>query len=497
MSIPTTTVKPSGAASAPESFTRENPARVDETVGTVTFTTPEQVDDAVRSAGVAQRAWAQVPVAERAEALRRAADAVVPHLETIGELMARETGKVRGDSIGEATFGVAVMRHYADRAAEILAPEVSDDERGRLVIDHRPFGVIGAITPWNAPIILTILKVAPAVVAGNAIVIKPSPFAPFAVQRFCEIVAEHLPAGLVQVVQGDVETATALVGNTGVNRIAFTGGDGAGRAIASLAGRTLTPSVLELGGNDAAILLDDVDLTDEAADRLVMAAFATSGQVCMAVKRLYVHRSRFDEVVAKMEAAAERALHLGDPLADGVTVGPVVNAASRARLEGLRASVVDAGGEVREIGTVVEGTDLERGHYVRPALALGLDDSHVVVAAEQFGPLLPVLAFDEVDEVVARANAGDLGLGGSVWSADEDRAFEVASRLEAGFVFVNTHNRTGMSLRAPFGGVKRSGWGREYGDEGLREYTQACVTHAPGAFREGGAGSGAAAYPGT
>ncbi len=483
--------------SVAETFSRENPARIDEIVGTVTFTTPTEVDDAVRSAARAQREWARVPLAERAEALRAAADAVVPHLDAIGELMARETGKVLGDAKGEATFAVAVMRHYAGRAAEILAPEVSDDERGRLVVNHRPFGVIGAITPWNAPIILTLLKVAPAVVAGNSIVIKPSPFAPFAVQRFLEIVAEHLPAGLVQVVQGDVETATALVGHAGVNRIAFTGGDGAGRAIASLAGRTLTPSVLELGGNDAAILLADVDLTDEAAERLVMAVFATSGQVCMAIKRLYVHRSRFDEVVTKLQEAASRAVHLGDPLSPGATVGPVVNAASRARLERLRATVVEAGGELVDIGTVVEGTDLERGHYVRPALALGLSDDHPVVAEEQFGPLLPVLPFDEVDEVVARANAGDLGLGGSVWSADEDRAFAVASQLEAGFVFVNTHNRTGMSLRAPFGGVKRSGWGREYGDEGLREYTQPCVTHAPGAFREGGAGSGAAAYPGT
>lgn len=491
MSTPTTTV------TAPTSFTRENPARADEVVGTVTYTTPAQVDDAVRAAALAQRAWAQVSVADRAAPLRAAADAVSEHLDAIGELMARETGKVLGDSKGEATFAVAVMRHYAERAAEILAPEVSDDERGRLVVNHKPFGVIGAITPWNAPIILTMLKVAPAVVAGNAIVVKPSPFAPFAVQRFLEIVAAHFPAGLVQVVQGDVETATALVGHTGVNRVAFTGGDGAGRAIASLAGRTLTPSVLELGGNDAAVLLADVDLTDEAADRLVMAAFATSGQVCMAVKRLYVHRSRIDDVIASLEAAAARVLHLGDPLAAGVTVGPVVNAASRERLDELRASVLEAGGEVRELGTVVAGTDLDRGHYVRPALALGLGDDHVVVAQEQFGPLLPVLAFDEVDEVVARANAGDLGLGGSVWSADEARAFAVASRLEAGFVFVNTHNRTGMSLRAPFGGVKRSGWGREYGDEGLREYTQPCVIHAPGAFREGGAGSGAAAYPGT
>jgi len=479
-----------------DSFTRENPARTTEVVGTVTYTTPDEVDSAVRAARSAQREWARLPVAERAARLRAAADAVEPHLDAIAELVARETGKVLADARGEAGFAVAVMRHYADRAAEVLAPEVTDDERGRLVVRNRPFGVVGAVTPWNAPIILTLLKVAPAVVSGNAIVVKPSPFAPFAVQAFLDRVAEVLPAGLVQVVQGDVETATALVGHGYVDRVAFTGGDGAGRAIASLAGRQLTPSVLELGGNDAAILLADVELTDEAADRLVMAAFATSGQVCMAVKRLYVHRSRLDEVVSALDAAARRVLHLGDPLDPAATVGPVVNGASRARLEALVGSVREAGGEVREVGTVVEGTDLDAGHFVRPALVLGVRDEHDVVAREQFGPVLPVLAFDTVDEVVARANSGELGLGASVWSADEEKAFAIAQELDAGFTFVNTHNRTGMSLRAPFGGVKRSGWGREYGDEGLREYTQPCVVHAPAAFRQGGSGSGAASYPG-
>ncbi|QCX27622.1 aldehyde dehydrogenase family protein [Nocardioides jishulii] len=482
---------------APTSHTRENPARVDESVGTVEFATPAAVDRTVRRAALAQVEWAARPLEERVALVRQAADHVEKHLDEIAGLVARETGKVLGDSRGESAFAVAVLRHYANRAPELLREQGHDDERGRLVVRHRPFGVVGAITPWNAPIILAVLKVAPALVSGNTIVVKPSPLAPFGIQRFLELAAEVLPAGVVDVVQGDVETVTALVEHPGISRVAFTGGDTAGRAIASLAGRSLTPSVLELGGNDAAILLDDVALTDADAERLVMAAFATSGQVCMAIKRLYVHSSRLDEVVAQMRAAAERVLLVGDPLAPDATVGPVVNRASRERLEALVQSCREAGNQVIEIGGVAEGTDLDRGHFVRPVLVLGADDSDVVVAQEQFGPVLPIQAFDEVDEVVVRANAGDLGLGASVWSADEERAFAVAARLEAGFTFVNTHNRTGMSLLAPFGGVKRSGWGREYGDEGLMEYVQPCVIHAPGAFREGGAGSGAAAYPGT
>ena len=281
----------------------------------------------------------------------------------------------------------------------------------------------------------------------------------------------------------------------GVHRVAFTGGSAAGAAIAATAGRALTPSVLELGGNDPAILLGDADLGDDDWDRLVVATFATSGQVCMAVKRLYVPQVRADEMVASYVAAAERVLRLGDPLQPGSTVGPVVTAESRNRVAGLIDDARARGASVVELGTVLPGTDLDRGHYLRPVLVLGTDDDDPLVAAEQFGPAVPVLTYDSVEEAVARANTGDLGLGASVWSADEDRAFEVAKGLEAGFTFVNTHNRTGLAPHIPFGGVKRSGWGREYGDEGLLEYVQTCAIHAPGAFRAGGSGLGASAYP--
>ncbi|MCL3818694.1 aldehyde dehydrogenase family protein [Aeromicrobium wangtongii] len=473
---------------------RENPARIDEVIGTVEFHDTAAVDREVRLAAAAQCRWADTPVAERVRAVRVAADALDPELDAIAELTARETGKVLADARGEAGFAAVVLRWYAERGEELLQDRVTDDERGRLVTRHRPFGVVGAITPWNAPLILSMLKVAPALVAGNAIVVKPSPLAPFGVTRMLQTLADALPAGLVRVVHGEVETATALVGHELVSRIAFTGGDVAGRAIASLAGRSLTPSVLELGGNDPAIVLPDADLDDAAMDRMVMAAFATSGQVCMALKRLYVPAERHDEIVAALVAAAERVLHVGDPLTPGVTMGPVVSAASAARVRHLVEAARSAGATVVEIGTVVG--DLSRGHFVRPTLVLGVSDDDPVVATEQFGPTLPVLTYDSLDDAVARANAGELGLGASVWSSDEERAFEVAARLDAGFAFVNTHNRTGMTLRAPFGGVKRSGWGREYGDEGLLEYVQPCVIHAPGAFRAGAAGLAATAYPG-
>ncbi|MEQ6903306.1 aldehyde dehydrogenase family protein [Nocardioides sp. YIM 152588] len=478
------------------SSVRHNPARTDEVVGEVAHLDAAAVDAVVRDADAAQRAWAAASPEERAHALRAAADALDPTLDDLARLVARETGKPLADARGEAGFAATVLRWYADRGPSLLADRVEDDERGRLVVTRRPYGVVGAVTPWNAPLILAALKVAPALVAGNAVVVKPSPLAPFGVERMLATIAGALPDGrLLRTVHGDAPTATALVGHPAVRRVAFTGGEGAGRAIAGLAGRSLTPSVLELGGNDPAVLLEDAGLDDAAYERLLMAAFATSGQVCMAVKRLYVPTDRLGEVLEGLTSAADRVLRVGDPLAPGVTMGPVVTAASARRLGGLVAGAVASGARRVPLGSTDPGTDLGGGHFVPPVLLTGVGDDAPVVAAEQFGPVLPVLGYDSLDEAVGRANAGELGLGASVWSADEDRAFAVASRLEAGFTFVNTHNRTGMALRAPFGGTKRSGWGREYGDEGLAEYVQDCVVHAPGAFRAGGAGLAAAAYP--
>jgi acyl-CoA reductase-like NAD-dependent aldehyde dehydrogenase len=290
-------------------------------------------------------------------------------------------------------------------------------------------------------------------------------------------------------VHGGAEAGAALVGHDLVRKVAFTGGAAGGRAVAALAGDRLTPTVLELGGNDPAVFLDDAPFDDAAMDRLVMATFATSGQVCMAAKRLYVPSSRIGHFVDAYLAAARRVLVTGDPLADGVTMGPVISAAARKAAEQFRT------GDCRDLGRF--DADPQEGYFVRPALVVDPDPRDPLVVTEQFAPVVPVLGYDHEDAVLTAANAGDLGLGASVWSADEERAIAFARRFEAGFTFVNTHNRTGISLRAPFGGVKRSGWGREYAGEGLSEYAQTCVIHAPAAYRPGAAPppGGPAAYP--
>ncbi|GAA2214423.1 aldehyde dehydrogenase family protein [Nonomuraea monospora] len=464
-------------------ITKENPARTTEVVGVLPITGPAGVDAAVRRAEAARRDWSAHPITGRIAALRRGAAAIAGRAEELAVLLARESGKPLADCRGEIGFALAYLEWVCERAPDVLAEQVADDGAGRLVTRRRPYGVVACVTPWNAPVILTMTKLAPALAAGNTSVVKPSPLAPLTAGE----VAAALPH--VEVVHGGAETGQALVTHPLVRKVAFTGGDAAGRAIAAAAGAMLTPSVLELGGNDPAVLLPDFALTPDDYERLVMASFATSGQVCMAAKRLYVPRRRAGEFMEAYVAAAERILLVGDPLAPGVTMGPVISGEAAARVRELawgRGMAVPLG---RATG------DLSAGYFVTPVLVAELADDDPLVVTEQFGPAVPLLVYDGEEEVVSRANASELGLGASVWSGDEERAFAVAGRLEAGFVFVNTHNRTGMSLRAPFGGVKRSGYGREYGEEGLLEYVQTAVTHAPAAFRPGGSGMSATAYP--
>ncbi|MEV6773876.1 aldehyde dehydrogenase family protein [Nocardia sp. NPDC051030] len=466
---------------------RENPSHPTEIVGSVPVTAPDAVDVVVQRAHRDFRAWSQAPLEQRLAALGSAAGALDAKAAELAILLARESGKPVTDCYGEIRFAATYLRWVRDNAPTVLADAVIDDDQGRLTRVAAPYGVVAAITPWNAPIILAMLKLGPALAAGNTVVLKPSPLAPLAVTE----AAALLPG--VHVIHGGPDTVGALIAHSLIAKVAFTGGEQAGRSIAAAAGRALTPVTLELGGNDPAIFLPDFALTPDDYERLVLASFATAGQVCMAAKRLYVPTTRLDEFVESYLAAAQRILKVGDPLDEQVTVGPLVNRAATERMTDLIADSWSRGGWL--IPLADPPTD-STGYFVTPALALGLPDDADLVRHEQFGPLVPLLTYDTETEVLARANDSDLGLAASVWSADEARAHAVAARIEAGFTFINTHNRTGMSLRAPFGGTKRSGFGREYADEGLREYVQTTVIHAPAPFRPGGPGMPARAYPG-
>lgn len=469
---------------------RVNPARNDELVGRVSTVDTDGVDATVRCAQDAFGSWSVTPPAERAEALLAAADAVAASAGHNAPLLARELGKIVADCEGEMGFAAAYLRHAVEAWQRVGASRDVDDELGHLRVLQVPFGVCVAIVPWNAPLILSILKVAPALVSGNTIVVKPSPLAPLAVTQSLAAIAALLPPGVLSVLHGDAEVGEALVGHQLVRKVAFTGGGAVARSVAATAARNVTPVVLELGGNDAAVLLDDAPFGEELYERLVWGTFLTSGQVCMAAKRLYVPESRAGEFIEGYRAAADRLLVMGDPLDPEVTIGPMASAGQRDHVLRLLDDARRRGADVHELGTVADGLVEERGWFCRPTLVTGpsmtgVDDSASVAIEEQFGPTVPVLTYSDEQDLLARVNADQHGLASSVWSIDEERAFAFAERIEAGFTFVNCHNRAGMSLRAPFGGTKQSGYGREFGDEGVAEYCQSHAIHVPAAMRLG------------
>ncbi|WP_330180389.1 aldehyde dehydrogenase family protein [Nocardia sp. NBC_01503] len=467
-------------------ISRENPARPREIVGSVPVTPPGAVDVIVRESHRRFREWSARPLAERLTALWHAADAMDADRPALAELLARESGKPVADCRGEIAFAATYLRWICDRAEAVYTGTETDDARGRLGMTPRPYGVVTAITPWNAPVILSLLKLGPALAAGNTVLLKPSPLAPLTITA----VAEFFPA--TTVLHGGPELVHALIAHPLVRKVAFTGGEAAGRSIAAAAGQAITPVVLELGGNDPAIFLDDFALDPDDYERLVLASFATAGQVCMAAKRLYVPEHRAQEFADAYLAAAQRILTVGDPLDEAVTMGPVVTREAADRVTGLIADAHARGGRILPLAKAAE----PQGYFIDPVLVLGPPDDAPLVHAEQFGPAVPLLTYRDEAEVLSRANDSELGLGASVWSADETRAFAFAAGIEAGFTFVNTHNRTGMTLRAPFGGIKSSGYGREYAEAGLLEYVCTTVVHAPAAFRAGGEGMPARAYPG-
>ncbi|HCK79327.1 MAG TPA: betaine-aldehyde dehydrogenase, partial [Actinobacteria bacterium] len=299
---------------------RENPARPEEIVGSVPEIAPDEVDGVVRGAHSAFLKWSALSLAERCAQLTAAADGITDEIfDQVADLLAREVGKPLPDARGEAVYSMSFLRFNIEQAPAVLAEHSVEDSAGKLVRYRAPFGVVAAITPWNAPIILSMLKVAPALVAGNAIVVKPSPQAPLAVTALLEKLASTLPYGLVQVIHGGPEAGEALVTHPLVRKVAFTGGDVVARHIGRAAAEVITPTVMELGGNDAALFLEDADLDEAAFDRIALATFMMGGQVCMASKRLYVPRRRYQEFVDGFVAACERVVVVGDPMTPGVT----------------------------------------------------------------------------------------------------------------------------------------------------------------------------------
>ena len=449
-----------------------NPARPSEVVLEAPSTSPAQLDAAVAAARRAQPAWAKVGREERADVVRVAAEAAVKAVEDgdLARLLTREHGKTHLEAIFDTTTMGGMASAFAPVVAEALAPrEVSG---GATRIEWVPHGVVAAILPFNWPVSVMGNKVLPALLAGDAVVVKAPPTCPGTVLLVAAAMAEVLPGGVLNVVNGpDAALGAALVSHPGVDMVSFTGGVGTGQAVMAAAAATTRPVVLELGGNDPAILAPDVEPDVVLADRLVEAAFVTSGQVCMAIKRLYVHRDRLDATVDALAARLAREV-VGDGLAPEVTMGPVHTAGARDRVERFVAEAEDAGAAVLRPGRLRSEDESSGGYFVSPALAVAPPGECAIVREEQFAPALPLLPYDDVEDAVAAANDTSFGLCASVWSNDDALAADVAARLSAGTVFVNTHGISAIDMYAPMGGWKHSGFGVELGTEGMQAFAR-------------------------
>ncbi|GAA3635569.1 aldehyde dehydrogenase family protein [Kineosporia mesophila] len=422
--------------------------------------TIDDLERAVAQAGSAQPAWDALGHADRSARLLRIADRIDDWAEPLARLLAREQGKPLNGPNARFEVG-ACSAWLRATAATVLDEEVIEDGAQVSTLTYRPIGIVAAVGPWNWPLMISIWQIAPSLRMGNAVVVKPSEFTPLSVLALISLMNEDLPPGVLTALSGDRDLGARLVSHPAVRKVMFTGSTATGRKIVEASGANLARLTLELGGNDAGIVLPDAD-PEKIAQDLFWGAFINTGQTCAALKRLYVHESRHDQVVEALAAIAAK-MPMGPSLAEESVLGPVQNAMQFGIVAGL---VEDA----RERGaTIVTGgaPATELGPLFYPiTLVTGLHDGDPLVDEEQFGPVLPIIAYTEVDDAVASANRLDVGLGASVWGSDEQRTRAVADRLEAGTVWINSHG--GVNPMVPFGGVKGSGYGLEFGVEGLK-----------------------------
>jgi len=446
-------------------------ASTEEQVGSVPEGTNADIDLAVAAARGAfedPAGWSAWPVEDRAQALERLAEA----LEARAEETARRVSLQNGMPISialqtEAVFPAALARYYAGLArASVFEEERVGLLGGTIRVLHKPVGVVGAIVPWNFPQALTMFKLAPLLAAGCTAVIKPSPETVLDSLLLADAVIEAgLPAGVVNIVAGGRELGAYLVEHPGVDKVAFTGSTAAGRAIARRCGELLRPVTLELGGKSAAIVLDDAELS-QSAEALFGATLLNNGQTCYLGTRVLAPRARYEEIVGIFAGLAE-ALEVGDSLDPATQIGPMASARQRERVEGYIERGRAEGGRVVVGGGRPVGR--EQGWFVAPTVFADVENSHTIAREEIFGPVLAVIPYDGVDDAVAIANDSDYGLGGSVWTTDEERGEAVARRVQTGSIGINHFT---LDPAAPFGGVKASGLGRELGPEGLAAYLQ-------------------------
>jgi acyl-CoA reductase-like NAD-dependent aldehyde dehydrogenase len=450
------------AVSAGRSVRVLNPA--DETVaGECPEGTTALVDEAVAAAREALPAWSALPDAERVARLGQIADLIEKHHQALSILVTKEQGKAQSGPGANLEVGGAAV--WTRTAASLTLPEevLQDDDKGRIVIRRKPVGVVGSITPWNWPLLIATWHVMPALRVGCTVVIKPSPFTPLSTLRLVQLANEVLPPGVLNVVTGGPEVGTHMAHHRGIDKMVFTGSLATGRKVMEGAAGTLKRLTLELGGNDAGIILPGTNI-EPLLEKLFWGCFINGGQTCAALKRLYVHESQYEDVVARFAQYVSH-IPVGNGLDEKTLIGPVSNGMQLAKVVEYVEDARARGARIVTGGQRPQGP----GYFYPLTVVADVTDDMRLAKEEQFGPVIPILKYSTVEEAVRRANALEFGLGGSVWGNDPEEAAAVASRLECGTAWVNQHGT--LHPMAPFGGIKASGIGVEFNVDGLKEYT--------------------------
>jgi acyl-CoA reductase-like NAD-dependent aldehyde dehydrogenase len=421
-----------------------------------------ELDSAVAAARRAFPAWRARSFADRAALVKQLSQKLRERQKELAELLTREQGKPLAQSVAEIDRGAAQSDGMV--GIEIPVEVIADDNDKHIELRYRPLGVVGIITPWNAPVNLALGPLVSALYTGNTVVLKPSPYTPLATLKVGELLNEVFPAGVVNVLAGGDELGAAMTAHRDIDKISFTGSVATGKKVLASAAATLKRVTLELGGNDPAIVLDDVD-AKAVAKKIFFASFVNSGQVCMAIKRIYAHESIYADLCDALVEEANKA-KVGNGLDPSTELGPVQNKMQYDKVVGIIKDTKKAGAKFLAGGEIPAGP----GYFLPPTLVTDIADDSRLVQEEQFGPIVPILKFSDVDDALRRANDTRYGLSGSVWTKDLKRGSEIAARLEVGTAWVNQHRTT--SAFVPFGGAKESGLGRQYSALGLKSYME-------------------------
>lgn len=437
-----------------------NPSN-EEVITEVPDASREDLDRAVVAAREAFPAWSSRSTEERAELLLKLADVIEKNKEELTELLMNENGKPLQMSRAEIADAI---RWYRAIASQRLEEEtLEDSEEHKVVLQYVPLGVVGAIVPWNFPMNLAAWKIAPALLTGNTLVVKPSPNTPLSTLRMAELAKDLFPKGVLNIISGGDDLGPWMTAHEGINKISFTGSTETGKKVMKSAADNLKRTTLELGGNDAAIVLPDAD-PKQVVEGLFWAAFANTGQVCVDAKRLYIHEKIYDEVLKEMIAYA-KTIQVGDPSDPETGLGPLQNKMQYDKVRDLIQETKDRGALIAYEGEIPTG----KGYYIPVTIVDNPPEDSRLVQEEPFGPIVPLLKYNDIDEAVQRANDTKYGLAGSVWGKDLEQAYDVASRLETGTVWINESQV--MQPDFPFGGHKESGIGVEHGRAGLAAFT--------------------------